>query len=158
MYRVLAILLLFTGLGLAQAPNVLFPWWEQRPISNRLNLNEDQRESIRSILQSYRDRMIDQRAALEKAEAAFGDIFAEDEVDENAARQAMEELIQARSDLTRSMTMMGLELRQVLTSEQWRLLRTLQARQERRGVAPPPGPAGPAAGPRNQRRQAGPLP
>ncbi len=154
MFRLLAVLLTFAGLGLGQAPNAYFPWWD-RPISNRLNLTADQRDNIRSILQSYRDRMIDERAAVEKAEASFADIFAEDEVDDAAVRQAMEELIDARDNLTRSMTTMGLELRQVLTSEQWRRLRDLQERQERRGVTPP---AGPAAGPRNQRRQAGPPP
>jgi len=135
---------------LAQAPPAYFPWWES-PVSTRLNLNQDQRDSIRDVLQAYRDQMIDQRARVEKAEAAFTDAFAEEEVDEAAAREAMEELIEARGALTRSMATMSLELRQILTTEQWRRLRNLQDRQERLGIAP----ANPAA-PRNQRRQTGP--
>lgn len=150
MYRILAILFLFAGLGLAQTPPAYFPWWE-RPVSSRLNLNQDQRDNIREILQEYRDKMIDQRARVEKADAAFVDVFAEEEIDEAAAKQAMDELIEARGALTRSMATMSLDLRQILTTDQWRRLRNLQDRQERLGITP----ANPAA-PRNQRRQAGP--
>jgi len=151
MYRTLAVFLAFAGLGLAQAPNVYFPWWENA-ISNRLSLTEDQRDSVRSIQQEYRDRMIDQRAEVEKSDAAIADIFAAEQVDDEDAKRAISQLVEARGALTRSMTEMSLDLRKVLTAEQWRRLRNLQGRMGRRGVgAEPPGP-------RNQRGRGGSQP
>ena len=152
MWRVFALVLLLTGIATGQGgPRAYFPWWET-PITGRLGLSEDQHQQIRDILKSHRDEMIDQRAAVEKAEADMEDLFAEEELDQEQAGQAIERLVTARGDLTRSLTKMTLELRQVLTADQWRKLRSFQERMEqfrnRRGF-----PRGrPRGGPREPRR------
>lgn len=146
----LCLMLILGGVLFAQAPPGYFNWWDS-PIANDLNLSEDQKKQIRSIVQEYRDRLIDQRAALQKAELQFGDLFAEASPNPVRADQVIEQLVAARSDLTRTMSQMTLRLRAVLTPEQFQEL------QKRRPRLMPGAGAGPMMGPRmrefQERRQ-----
>jgi Spy/CpxP family protein refolding chaperone len=123
--RALVILLLITaGTMLAQS-RVYFPWWEGR-FSQDLELSEDQRTEIRDIQKKYRNVMIDQRAATEKAEAQLEDLFHSDEIPAASAKSAVDALVDARASMTRSLTEMSIELRQVLTNDQWGTLEEKQ--------------------------------
>jgi Spy/CpxP family protein refolding chaperone len=62
-------------------------------------------------------------------------IFNQDSIDQRKADQAVNQLANARGDLTRTLSQMSLKLRNLLTADQWR---DLQARQAGRG-APRPG-------------------
>lgn len=163
MLRAWAVLFLFAGLGLAQVPEgpppPYFPWWESA-ISNRLNLTSSQRDQIQEIQRQFRDRMIDERAAAQKAEAAISDLFAADEINDRAANRAIDELVKTREALTRSLTEMSLKLRQVLTAEQWHRLRSFQERREdmRRRGTPLRGPRGNSRGPADQTEPPAPDP
>ncbi len=136
--RALIVFLLFTGMAMAQPARPFFPWWESR-FADDVDLDEQQRRRIREIQRQYRDKMIDQRAALEKAEARLEDLFAAREIDESAARAAVDELIAARSAITRSLTEMSIELRRLLTLEQWQELQ--EKRMERRELLWRGGPS-----------------
>ncbi|MCS7043734.1 MAG: periplasmic heavy metal sensor [Bryobacteraceae bacterium] len=136
MIRRILFALLFTGALFAQAPPEFFNWWDS-PIARDLNLTDDQKKQIRSILQEYRDRLIDQRAALQKAEAQFADLFAEQSPNPALASQAIERLAAARSELTKTMGQMTLRLRAVLTPEQFQ---ELQKRRPRMQPGPMMGP------------------
>ncbi len=153
MFRVFALLLLVTGVAAAQGPPPYFPWWES-PLTGRMGLSEDQHEQIREILKRYRERMIDQRAAVEKADAEMADLFGEETLGSAQADEAIERLVTARANLTRSLTKISLELRQILTPEQWRRLRYLQGRMEKyRGRRPSPRGGGPRGGPGPRERR-----
>ncbi len=128
----LVLAVLFSGVLFAQAPPGFFNWWDS-PIANDLNLTEDQKKQIRSIVQEYRDRLIDQRAALQKAEMQFADLFAEESPNPARVDSVIEQLVAARSDLTRTMSRMTLRLRAVLTPEQFRELQ-----KRRPGMQPRP--------------------
>ncbi|GIU79105.1 MAG: hypothetical protein KatS3mg005_2343 [Bryobacteraceae bacterium] len=141
----LCLLVLLSGMLSAQAPPGFFNWWDS-PIANDLNLSEDQKKQIRSIVQEYRDRLIDQRAALQKAEMQFGDLFAEESPNPAKVDQVIEQLVAARADLTRTMSRMTLRLRAVLTPQQFE---ELQKRRPRMMQGPGPGPGG---GPMNRPR------
>jgi len=120
MKLVAAFLLLAAGVALAQ-PRAYFPWWESR-LRNDINLTAEQQKEIREIQKKYRDQMIDQRARLEKAEARLEDLFHEDVIDDAAAKVLVDELVAARGEMTRSLTLMSIELRKLLTPEQWEKL------------------------------------
>lgn len=139
--------ILLGGVLFAQAPPGFFNWWDS-PIANDLNLSEDQKKQIRSIVQEYRDRLVDQRAALQKAEMQFGDLFAEESPNPARVDQVIEQLVAARADLTRTMSRMTLRLRAVLTPQQFE---ELQKRRPRMMQGPGPGPM-PGAGPMNRQR------
>ncbi len=143
MKTVLLSLLLVAPAALAQPPRDFFPWWDHA-IARDLNLSEEQRSQIRAAVQESRDRIIDLRAAVEKAEAGLDDAMNEEPFDARRAAEASEQLVKARSELTRAFSQMSLKLRGVLKLEQWREL------QRRRPKPQPPGPGvgpGPAGGP-----------
>jgi Spy/CpxP family protein refolding chaperone len=105
----------------AQGPGPGFPWWDS-PIVRNLNLTEDQQKQIRATVRDYRDRLIELRAAAEKAEGALQDAMSEDPVDEAKANQAIERVVAARGDMMRTVSQMSVKLRKVLTPAQWQEL------------------------------------
>jgi hypothetical protein len=135
MRAVLLLGMLLPAALFAQPPRGFFAWWDT-PVVRDLNLSDDQTRQIRTIVKDYRARLIDHRAAVEKAEGEVQDLFNEETVD---ASDAIERLVQARGELTRSFTLMSVKLRAVLTAGQWREL------QRRRPLLPQrvPGMGGP---------------
>ncbi len=162
MKKLSAVFLLAAGLAWSQVPG-LFPWWDS-PLVRDLNLSEDQRRQIRATVREHRDRLIEQRAALEKAEARLQDLMNEDQVDEAKAFEAVEQVIAARTELTRTLARMAVKMRGVLSTQQWQELQRRRMglggglgrpwrRRERLGPArapepPRPGTPAPAAPPR----------
>ncbi len=120
--RLVALLVCLAGLPLlAQPPRGFFPWWDS-PVAKDLNLSEDQTRQIRTVVREYRAKLIDQRAAVEKAEGEFEDQFNDELFDQRRAGDALERLITARGDMTRSLSQMSLRLRAVLTADQYKEL------------------------------------
>ena len=154
----LVLAFLFGGILFAQAPPGFFNWWDS-PIAQDLNLTDDQKKKIRSIVQEHRDRLIDQRAALQKSEMQFADLFAEEAPNPARVDAVIEQLVAARSELTRSMSRMTLRLRAVLTPAQFQELqkrrpgpqmgpqmmrpRLREFQERRRQQAPPKVPGAP---------------
>ena len=116
-----AILLLGIGLSwpvLAQNTTNL-PWWTS-PVAGDLGLSSEQTQKIREIVRSYRNHLFDARNNASKAEADLQDILNEPTVNLAAAKPVIERLSQARAETTRVFTQMSVELRSVLTLDQWR--------------------------------------
>src|SRR5438128_703399 len=109
-----------------------FPWWDS-PLARDLNLTEAQTKQIRATVKEYRDHLVDLRAVVQKAEGDLRDVFNEDQIDQKQANDAIERLVTARSDLTRTLSQMDLKLRGVLTAQQWQ---QLQQRRPRPGFGP----------------------
>ena len=126
MLRTMTLFVLALGCAWAQLPGGFYPWWD-RPIAKDLNLTDAQTRQIRSAIREYRGKLIEQRAAMQKAELDLENAFEEENIDTRRANQAIEDLAKARENLTRSYSQMALQLRQVLTLQQWQEL------QKRRG-------------------------
>lgn len=97
------------------------PWWTSSVVTD-LGLSEQQQHRVRAIVRSYRDRLFDARNNAQKAEAEVRDLMNERTVNPAAARPAIERLAHARAESTRLFTQMSVDLRTVLTFEQWREL------------------------------------
>jgi len=110
----------------AQMPKSLYAWWSKPVIAKQLNLTNVQRQQIRSTVIQYRPHLIDIRAEVSKAEIDLQAQFDHDPVDQARANQAIERLIAARTDLTRTLSQMSLKLRTVLTEQQWHDLQRLR--------------------------------
>src|SRR3984893_9168031 len=110
----------------AQMPKSLYAWWSKPVIAKQLNLTNVQRQQIRSTVMQYRPHLIDVRAEVNKAEIDLQAEFDHDPVDQAKANQAIERLIAARTDLTRTLSQMSLKLPTVLTEPQWRDLQRLR--------------------------------
>jgi Spy/CpxP family protein refolding chaperone len=143
-----AALVLSAGVSRAQMSRSFFPWWEMG-FTRDLNLSEQQQQQIREILRENRSKMIDMRAALEKAEGEVEDLFEDTNVDQRKANEVVDRVVAARGNMTRNFTMMSLQMRRILTNEQWKDLQSRRARFEnmRRGPTGAGIPGGPGPGP-----------
>jgi Spy/CpxP family protein refolding chaperone len=118
----LFILALLTGSLFAQMPKGIYAWWSRPQIARDLNLSPVQRQQIRATVQQYRPHLLNVRAAVNQAEQALADQFDRSPVDPGKTNEAIERLVDARSDLTRTLTQLSLKLRLVLTEQQWQEL------------------------------------
>jgi Spy/CpxP family protein refolding chaperone len=131
MIRMAVLLLGLCSLGSAQPRNAVLPWWEN-PVTSGLDLSTLQQTQIREVLRDYRNRLVDARAAVDKAENDLEDVFNEPVVDQRRGNQAIAKLAVARSELTTAVSEMTLRLRAILTAEQWQELQ----RRERERASP----------------------
>jgi Spy/CpxP family protein refolding chaperone len=137
MLRTFILALLFAAGLCAQMPRGIYAWWSKPQIARDLNLTPAQREQIRATVQQYRPHLLNVRVAVNQAEQALADQFNRNPVDAGKTNDAIERLVDARSDLTRTLTQLSLKLRLVLTEQQWQ---ELQRRRPGQGEdsAPPP--------------------
>ena len=137
MRRLLALTLLFMGSLYAQMPRGIYAWWSRPQIARDLNLSPSQREQIRATVQQYRPHLMNVRQAVNQAEQALAEQFDRNPVNPGKTNEAIERLVDARSDLTRTLTQLSLKLRLVLTEQQWQ---ELQRRRPVRGDDATPQP------------------
>ena len=111
--------------GAQNAANM--PWWTSDVVRD-LGLTPAQTQRIHHIVRSYRDRLFDARNNVQKAEAALEDLLNDPEANQAGANQVaakpvIDRLAEARANSTRVFTEMSIQLRSVLTIDQWRELR-----------------------------------
>jgi Spy/CpxP family protein refolding chaperone len=138
--RLALLLLAAPTLVWAQARNTSGGWWEN-PVTSGLDLTEHQERQINEVVREYRSRLVDSRAAVDKAENDLEDVFNGPYVDQRRGAEVIEQLVEARAGLTKAVSEMTLRLRAILTAEQWQ---ELQRRERSRSTG-----RGRRGGPRN---------
>jgi uncharacterized membrane protein len=118
--RVFLLLVVIAGSVFAQN-RAEFPWWNS-PVVADIGLSHDQTEHIREIVRQHRNRLFDARNNVQKAEAALEDVMSDDHIDPEAVKPLIDSLAKARAESTRVILDMDIELRAVLTLDQWRML------------------------------------
>ena len=114
-------------------------WWKRPRIASELQLSVDQTAELEKIFGRSKPKLIDLRADLEKKQFVYDQAMLEENVD----RKAIETLIEAREDaraaLQKELSLMELDMKQVLRPEQREKLvrmreaaRTLQQQRRRR--------------------------
>ena len=99
-----------------------FPWWNS-PVVRDIGLTPDQSKKIHEIVRTYRNRLLDARNNVQKAEGDLEDILNDDaEVNAGSAKAVIERVALARATSTRVFLEMSVQLRSVLTIDQWRQL------------------------------------
>ena len=125
--RFLLAVLMLTLPALSRAQDQkYFPLWNPNVIRD-INLTDAQTREIQATVREYRARLIDLRAALDKADAAVADAFNDDAFDSRKAADACEKVITARAELARVFSQMNTRLRAVITIDQWRELQKRSA-------------------------------
>ncbi len=144
----LRLALLLTGffaIGLATPPlSAQMPevppgkWWKRPRVVQILKLQPEQQERLDTIFARNRRSFIDLKADLEKRQIDLEDLLNKKESDAKKVAAASEAVEEARGRLRRAWTMMFVEMRDVLTNEQWRtfLAKTEDWRRERREERP----------------------
>lgn len=121
----------------AQMPKGFYAWWSRPEIARDLNLSPAQRQQIRATVQQFRPHLLNVRATVNQAEEALAEQFNHDPINPEKTNEAIERLVDARSDLTRTLSQLSLKLRLVLTEQQWQELQRRRPVQGE-GAAPPP--------------------
>lgn len=114
-------------------------WWKRPVVARQLQLSADQTAALEKIFARSKPKLIDLRADLEKKQFAYDEAMLEENVD----RKAIETLIEAREDaraaLQKELSLMELDMKQVLKPDQRERLirmrdaaRTLQQQRRRR--------------------------
>src|SRR5687767_10143025 len=147
MRRLFIICLLFTGLAATQAAAQNLPpgkWWRQERVIERLGLTEEQQVRLDTIFRDSANDLIDLKADMEKKSLSLRRELDAAELRRENVKNAAQALSQARARLFDREMMMLVDMRQVLSSDQWsRFRRVLEAREGPRRRTPgrrPPVP------------------
>jgi periplasmic protein CpxP/Spy len=95
-------------------------WWNSPKMVERLKLSDDQRKAMDDIFQNHREKLIDLRATLEKAEVAMEPLVRADQPNESAVMTQVDKVAQARAELEKANARFLFALRAKLTPEQWK--------------------------------------
>ena len=122
-------------------------WWQNPEIVSKLQLNEGQVSQLNQIFYDHKLKLIDFGADMEKQDLKLQTLLDADVPNEGQVESQVDQVLSARGKLEREHTMMNLDLRKVLSLDQWRQLKTI------RGAGGPgdqmffhkfvPGPGGP---------------
>lgn len=137
-------------------------WWNDPAMVEKLSLTEDQRKAMDSILLEHREKLIDMRAAVDKAELEMEPLMRADQPNETQILAQIDKVAQARAELEKANARFLLEIRGKLTPDQWKTLQSARAdrmqqrhswqeREQNRRLTPPPQGA-PGAGPQGMLR------
>jgi Spy/CpxP family protein refolding chaperone len=95
-------------------------WWNNPRIVERLKLTDEQRKGFDSILLEHREKLIDLRANVEKAELEMEPLIRDDQPNEARILAQIDKVAQARAELEKANARYLLALRSKLTPDQWK--------------------------------------
>ncbi len=154
---VAAAVLCVAGAASAQMPETPpGTWWKRPRVVAVLKLTPEQQEKLEEIFARHRRSFIDLKADVEKKQIDVEELVSKKDADPKKVAAAIDALEDARGKLRKSMALMFLEQRNVLTDQQWaqfldrrdewrreRLEERRRGEMERRGDFPPPGERAP---------------
>jgi Spy/CpxP family protein refolding chaperone len=95
-----------------------FKWWQTERFQKELALTADQITRIEGIYQTTEPMLRAQKQAVDKREEKVSKVIQDPKSDEPMLLQAMDRLEAARSEVSRTRTLMLYRIRRVLTDEQ----------------------------------------
>ena len=98
-------------------------WWGNPDLVQKLGITQDQIRKMDDILQQHRLRLVDLHANLEKQELMLEPMVSADQPDESKILAQIDKVAQARADLEKANARMLLDIRRVLTADQWQKLK-----------------------------------
>lgn len=108
-----------------------FEWWTSPRLKAQLGLGPEQEKAIESIMFDSGERMIDVRAAIDKARLEMVRVLSADTIDDAAARKAIDRLVDAECQGARLRHVSRIDVAKVLTKEQRVQLTELMERRQR---------------------------
>src|SRR5579884_306254 len=106
-------------------------WWDNPKIAQQIGLTADQQKKMDDIFQQNRLKLIDLSAALEKQEVIMQPLIESDQPDEGRILAQIDAIAQARAELEKNNARMLLEIRKVLTPDQWKKVKAIQPEEKR---------------------------
>ena len=107
-------------------------WWNNPKIVEKLKLTDEQRKAMDEIFLQHREKLVDLRGNVEKAEIAMEPLVKADQPNEQAVLAQIDKVAQARAELEKANARFLFELRAKLTPDQWKQVQ--EFRQNREGM------------------------
>ena len=121
-------------------PATFGPWWRDSELAADIELDDSTVDQLEQLFLGHRIQLAELAAELDRARAAVDFERHRTEFDRSAVRKAEDEVFEIRGRLTAARTELLVEVRALLSSEQWQQLSDYQARHR---LEAPPSPAGP---------------
>ena len=109
-------------------------WWRDPEISKKLQLSDGQIAQLDQIFYDHRVKLIDHGADMEKQDLKLQSLLDADTPDEGQIGSQVDLVLAARGKLEREYTFMNLDLRKVLSLDQWRQLKSVRGERGRGDV------------------------
>lgn len=104
-------------------------FWNNPRIAAALKITPDQQKQMDNILFEHREKLIDLRAKLQKAELEMEPLMNADEPNRAAVEAQIDKVVAARAALEKANSNFLLDIRMKLTSDQWKQIKTFRAEQ-----------------------------
>jgi Spy/CpxP family protein refolding chaperone len=101
-------------------------WWQNSDTARKLQLTDDQTRQLDQIFLEHRMRLADYGAAMQKQDLRLQNLLDADVPDEGQISTQVDQVLAARGKLEREFTMMNLDLRKVLSIDQWKQLKAMR--------------------------------
>ena len=101
-------------------------WWQNSDIAKKLQLSDGQIGQLDQTFYDHKVRLIDYGADMEKQDLKLQTLLDADVPNEGQVEAQVNQVLEARGKLEREFTMMNLDLRKVLSLDQWRQLKSIQ--------------------------------
>lgn len=108
-------------------------WWNNPKIVEKLKLTDDQRKAMDQIFQEHREKLVDLRGNVEKAEIEMEPLVRADQPNEQAVLAQIDKVAQARAELEKANARFLFALRSKLTPEQWKQVQEFRQSHEGMG-------------------------
>jgi len=101
-------------------------WWQNSDIAKKLQLSDDQIGQLDQTFYDHKVKLIDFGAEMEKQDLKLQTLLDADVPNEGQVEAQVDQVLAARGHLEREYTLMNLDLRKVLSLDQWRQLKTVR--------------------------------
>jgi Spy/CpxP family protein refolding chaperone len=101
-------------------------WWRDAEISKKLQLSDSQMQQLDQIFYDHKVKLIDYGAEMEKQDMKLQSLLDADAPNEGEIGAQVDRVLAARGKLEREHTFMNLDLRKVLSLDQWRQLKSIR--------------------------------
>jgi len=101
-------------------------WWQNQDIANKLQLNSSQIAQLDQTFLDHKLKLIDYGAEAEKQDLKLQSLLDADVPSEGQIQSQIDQVLNARGKLEREVTFMNLDLRKVLSLDQWRQLKAIR--------------------------------
>jgi len=108
-------------------------WWNNPRMVAELKLTGEQRKAMDDILLTHREKLIDLRGSLQKAELELEPLIKDDQPNEARILAQIDKVAQARAELEKANARFLLAIRGKLTPEQWKQVQALRDRRGQQG-------------------------
>ncbi len=105
-------------------------WWNNPKLVEKLKLTDDQRKAMDDIFLKHREKLVDLRGNLEKAEIELEPLVKADQPNESAVMSQIDKVAQARAELEKANARFLFALRAKLTPDQWKQVQDFRQNHE----------------------------